>query len=118
MTDSPLLAALGVISLAGLTCGVLDITCTLTLSKLNGIAPMRLPQAVASGLLGQKSFAGGGILNCITAERDCRDVEAISIFAFGAPSETVRRALKAGLIRGFYRCVSIHEIAFWQIEYQ
>jgi hypothetical protein len=59
MSDSPLLAALGVISLAGLTCGVLDIACTLTLSKFNGIAPMRLLQAVACGLLGQKSFAGG-----------------------------------------------------------
>jgi hypothetical protein len=59
MTDSPLLAARGVISLAGLTCGVLDIACTLTLSKLNGIAPMRVLQAVASGLLGQKSSAGG-----------------------------------------------------------
>ena len=59
MLNSPLLADLGVIALAGLTCGVLDITCTLTLSKLNGMAPMRLLQAVASGLLGPKSFTGG-----------------------------------------------------------
>ena len=59
MVNSPMLADLGVIALAGVTCGVLDITCTLALSKLNRIAPMRLLQAVASGLLGQKSFAGG-----------------------------------------------------------
>lgn len=59
MVHSSLLAELGVIALAGLTCGVLDISCTLTLSRLNRIAPMRLLQAVASGLLGQKSFAGG-----------------------------------------------------------
>jgi uncharacterized membrane protein YagU involved in acid resistance len=59
MVDSSLLTDLGVIALAGLTCGVLDITCTLTLSRLNGIAPMRLLQTVASGLLGPKSFTGG-----------------------------------------------------------
>ena len=59
MVNSPMLADLGVIALAGVTCGVLDITCTLALSKLNRIAPMRLLQAVASGLLGKKSFAGG-----------------------------------------------------------
>ena len=59
MLNSPLLTDLGVIALAGLTCGVLDITCTLTLSRLNGMAPMRLLQAVASGLLGPKSFTGG-----------------------------------------------------------
>jgi len=42
-----------------LTSGVLDITCTLTLNKLKGTAPTRTLQAIASGLLGPKSFAGG-----------------------------------------------------------
>jgi uncharacterized membrane protein YagU involved in acid resistance len=37
----------------------LDITCTLTLNKLKGTAPTRTLQAIASGLLGPKSFAGG-----------------------------------------------------------
>jgi hypothetical protein len=53
------LADLEVISVAGLICGVLDISCTLTLMKLSGTEPMRLLQAVASGVLGSKSFAGG-----------------------------------------------------------
>ena len=59
MIGLPSLADLEVISIAGLTCGVLDISCTLTLMKLKGTAPMRLLQAVASGVLGSKSFAGG-----------------------------------------------------------
>ena len=59
MIGLPSLAGLEVISIAGLTCGVLDISCTLTLMKLQGTGPMRLLQAVASGLLGPKSFAGG-----------------------------------------------------------
>src|ERR1035438_9821994 len=59
MISSPSLADCGVILLAGLTSGVLDITCTLTLNKLKGTAPTRTLQAIASGLLGPKSFAGG-----------------------------------------------------------
>jgi len=59
MIGSPSLADFGVILLAGLTSGVLDITCTLTLNKLKGTAPTRTLQAIASGLLGPKSFAGG-----------------------------------------------------------
>jgi len=58
MIGLPSSADLEVISIAGLICGVLDISCTLTLSRLNGTAPMRLLQAVASGVLGTKSFAG------------------------------------------------------------
>ena len=59
MIGSPSLADFGVFLLAGLTSGVLDITCTLTLNKLKGTAPTRTLQAIASGLLGPKSFAGG-----------------------------------------------------------
>jgi hypothetical protein len=59
MTDLASLAAIRVILLAGLTCGVLDIACTLTLSRFKGIAPVRLLQGIASGMLGPKSFEGG-----------------------------------------------------------
>ena len=59
MIGLPSLTDLEVISIAGLICGVLDISCTLTLSRLNGIKPLRLLQAVASGALGPKSFTGG-----------------------------------------------------------
>jgi hypothetical protein len=48
-----------VVALAGLTAGVLDIACTLALNNLNGTAPTRTLQAIASGVLGPKSFAGG-----------------------------------------------------------
>jgi hypothetical protein len=60
MISLPSLADVGVISLAGLTSGVLDITCTMTLNKFKGTAPTRTLQAIASGLLGPKSFEGGG----------------------------------------------------------
>jgi hypothetical protein len=59
MISLPSLTDLGVISLAGLTSGVLDITCALALNKFKGTAPTRTLQAIASGLLGPKSFEGG-----------------------------------------------------------
>jgi uncharacterized membrane protein YagU involved in acid resistance len=48
-----------VILLAGLTAGMVDIACTLTLSRLKGIAPKRLLQTITSAALGQRSFEGG-----------------------------------------------------------
>ena len=59
MISSPLFASVEVISLAGLTSGALDITCTMTLNKFKGTAPAQTLQAIASGLLGPKSFDGG-----------------------------------------------------------
>jgi hypothetical protein len=50
---------LEVILLAGLTTGVLDVICALTLNNLRGIPPTRTLQGVASGALGPKSFEGG-----------------------------------------------------------
>jgi hypothetical protein len=59
MISSPLFASVEVISLAGLTSGVLDITCTMTLNKFKGTAATQTLQTIASGLLGPKSFEGG-----------------------------------------------------------
>jgi hypothetical protein len=59
MTGLLTLADLKVILIAGLTSGILDVTCTGTLNRLRGIEPVRTLQGVASGILGPKSFAGG-----------------------------------------------------------
>jgi hypothetical protein len=59
MTGLLTLADLRVILIAGLICGILDITCAGTLNRLRGIEPMRTLQGVASGALGPKSFSGG-----------------------------------------------------------
>lgn len=59
MTISSLLDSLGVIALAGLICGVLDISVTLTLNKLKGTPATKLLQGIASGILGLKAFTGG-----------------------------------------------------------
>ena len=44
----------------GLIAGVLDITAAIVIYAFRGVAPMRILQSVASGLLGPAAFTGGG----------------------------------------------------------
>jgi hypothetical protein len=44
---------------AGLLCGVLDIAAAFLHHGLRGVSPVRILQAIASGLLGTSSFRGG-----------------------------------------------------------
>ncbi|HET6932018.1 MAG TPA: hypothetical protein VFI45_16955 [Candidatus Acidoferrum sp.] len=47
------------IGMAGLACGVLDITAALVVYGSMGLKPLRLLQGIAAGLLGPKSLQGG-----------------------------------------------------------
>lgn len=50
----------GALVRAGLAIGVLDMAAALTMwSVLRGVAPIRIPQSIASGLLGADAFNGG-----------------------------------------------------------
>jgi len=47
------------ISIAGLTCGVMDISAALIVYGLMGSKPLRLLQGIAGGTLGPRTFSGG-----------------------------------------------------------
>jgi hypothetical protein len=47
------------ISIAGLTCGVMDISAALIVYGLMGSKPFRLLQGIAGGILGPRTFSGG-----------------------------------------------------------
>lgn len=51
--------ALTAITMAGLSCGAMDITAALLVYGSMGLAPLRLLQGIAGGVLGPKTFAGG-----------------------------------------------------------
>jgi uncharacterized membrane protein YagU involved in acid resistance len=55
MNSSRLLAAL----VGGFVAGALDIAFAISFAAYNGVAPIRLLQTVASGLVGNAAFAGG-----------------------------------------------------------
>ncbi len=47
------------ILVAGLACGVMDLTAAFVTWGVQGVRPERLLQGIATGLLGKSSFAGG-----------------------------------------------------------
>ena len=51
--------AIPVIVAAGFTCGILDITAAFITWSVRGVAPFRLLQGIAAGLLGTRAFRGG-----------------------------------------------------------
>jgi hypothetical protein len=53
------MTGLAIIAAASLISGLLDLSATLTVVKLQGISPERLLQRIASGAFGQSSFTGG-----------------------------------------------------------
>jgi uncharacterized membrane protein YagU involved in acid resistance len=62
MTESKALVSRGTLKsalLAGLVAGAMDITAAIVSNGLFGVPPMRLLQAVASGLEGKAAFEGG-----------------------------------------------------------
>ena len=58
MTTSSRSVARGIL-VGGLIAGVLDITDAIVFHGVRGVAPIRILQAIASGLLGRDAFAGG-----------------------------------------------------------
>jgi hypothetical protein len=55
----PTINAAKAISVAGLTCGVMDISAALVVYGLMGSKPLRLLQGIAGGILGQRTYSGG-----------------------------------------------------------
>jgi len=47
------------ITMAGLTCGAMDITAALLVYGSMGLPPLRLLQGISGGILGPKAFEGG-----------------------------------------------------------
>jgi hypothetical protein len=47
------------ISIAGLTCGAMDISAALVVYGLMGSKPLRLLQGIAGGILGPRTYSGG-----------------------------------------------------------
>jgi hypothetical protein len=55
----PTINAAKAISVAGLTCGVMDISAALVVYGLMGSKPLRLLQGIAGGILGPHTYSGG-----------------------------------------------------------
>ena len=100
------------ILLGGLACGILDITQAFIGWGLEGVAPIRILQSVASGVLGRASFQGGWPSAAL-------GLVCHFVIAFGAATVyylasrkipfMTEHAVLAGLLYG--------EIVFWFMQY-
>jgi hypothetical protein len=60
----PVLNPTKAISIAGLTCGAMDISAALVVYGLMGLKPLRLLQGIAGGILGPRTYSGGIATRC------------------------------------------------------
>ena len=56
---TPMLSPARAILYGGLVVGILDLLDALVFFGFRGVAPIRIPQSIAAGLLGRNAFAGG-----------------------------------------------------------
>lgn len=87
----------------GLIAGVLDLAAALVTSALRGVGPVRLLQAIASGLLGRDSYSGGlrtAALGTVLHFVIAFGAAAVYYAASRKISFLTRRAVPAGLLYG------------------
>jgi hypothetical protein len=99
VSRSTRLRAIQALVTGGLICGVLDITAAFVVYGAMGVAPMRLLQGIASGLLGRSAFDGG--LPAAILGLFCHFFIAFSASAiFVATSEWLRLLLRHPVVSG------------------
>jgi uncharacterized membrane protein YagU involved in acid resistance len=97
---------------AGLTCGWLDLTAALLTWGLQGVSPVRLLQAIASGLLGLQSFRGGwptALLGVLCHFFIAYSVATLFYLASRKLKFMTRHAIFSGLAYG----VAVYLVMYW-----
>jgi hypothetical protein len=106
--------ALSVIARAGLLCGVLDISAAFLTWAPQGVMPIIILQGIASGILGEKSFAGGRatvalglLLHFVIA------FSAATVFY--AASRKLRFMTQRPIIAGVSYGVAVYLVMYWVV---
>lgn len=95
------------IFVAGLSCGVLDITAAFVTSGLQGGRPLRLLQGIAYGLLGPQAFTGGWLTGFLGAA--CHFFVAFSASAvFYLASRRLHFLLRRPVLAGITYGIVVH----------
>ncbi len=104
--------AIPAIILAGLICGIMDITVAFVNWGLRGVRPARLLQAIASGLLGPLSFQGGW--PTVLLGGACHFFIAFSAAAvFYLASRKLRFLTRYAIVSGIAYGVSVYLVMYW-----
>jgi hypothetical protein len=87
----------------GLAAGVLDLTAALVLYGLRGARPIRIVQAIASGLMGAEAFKGGlgtAALGCLLHFFIATGAAAVYVAASRWLEVLIRRPILSGALYG------------------
>jgi len=107
--------ALPAIFWAGLTCGVLDISAAFITWAIRGVKPFMILQAIASGLLGAKSFDGGWPAAALGAA--CHFFIAFSAAAvFYAASRKIPLMTRSAILSGALYGVVVYVVMYWIVK--
>ncbi len=97
---------------AGLICGIMDITVAFVNWSLRGVRPARLLQAIASGLLGPRSFGGGW--PTVLLGGACHFFIAFSAAAaFYIASRKLKFLADHAVVSGIAYGVSVYLVMYW-----
>jgi len=102
-SHSPARTAFLAISLGGLIAGACDLTYALVFYATQGVKPIRIPQSIASGLLGMSSYDGGlatAVLGAALHFTIALTVAAVYYWGSRKIELLVRSATICGLIYG------------------
>jgi hypothetical protein len=104
-SHSPAGAAFLAIGLGGLIAGVCDLTYAVVFHAAQGVKPIRIPQSIASGLLGVNSYEGGWATAALgVALHFTIALAAAAVYLLGQPQDrtsgTERYDLRSDLRRG------------------
>ena len=102
------------IFLAGLLCGCLDITATFIAWSLQGISPYRILQAIASGLLGIKSFRDGMASAALGAAFHLL-IAFSAAGVFYAASRKFRFMVRHAILSGALYGVAVYLFMYWLV---
>jgi len=104
--------ALAAIFWAGLVSGGLDITAAFVTWAPQGVAPIRILQGIASGLLGMKAFAGGwktAALGAVCHFFIAFSAAAVFYMASRKLTFMTRRPIPSGILYG----IAVYLVMYW-----
>lgn len=101
-----------VIAMAGLACGVLDITAAFLTWLPRGVSPYRLLQAIASGLLGFAAFRGGWPTALLGAAIHFFIAFCVAAI-FYAASRKLEFMTRGAMLSGFAFGIAVYLVMYW-----
>jgi hypothetical protein len=106
-------SAFRAIGLAGLIAGILDITSAFVLAYPKGVAPIRVLQGIASGLLGRESSIQGGLATAGLGLTIHFVIAFVAASVFYVASRKLVVLTRRAVISGLFYGMAVYGFMYW-----